>query len=50
MVPSVGQMGLFRTERKLTFVDVEQSGHMVPQFQPGMHSHFGMGVLGLTWW
>jgi len=29
-----GQMGVFHTERGLTFVQVELSGHMVPQFQP----------------
>jgi len=46
IVPDFGQMGLFRTERGLTFVDVEQSGHMVPQFQPAaafQHLSFLLG-------
>ncbi|KAK6330462.1 hypothetical protein TWF696_003353 [Orbilia brochopaga] len=30
-----GEMGLWHEERKLTYVEIKLSGHMVPQYQPG---------------
>ncbi|CUS14441.1 unnamed protein product [Tuber aestivum] len=33
---SQGIMGVVHTERKLTWVEIEWCGHMVPQYQPGV--------------
>ncbi|KAF3901987.1 hypothetical protein ABW21_db0207967 [Orbilia brochopaga] len=37
MVPyeDQGELGVWHTERKLTYVEIKLSGHMVPQYQPG---------------
>jgi len=34
LVDGVGSLGTAHTERGLTFLEVELSGHMVPQFSP----------------
>ncbi|KAG0141440.1 hypothetical protein CROQUDRAFT_51681 [Cronartium quercuum f. sp. fusiforme G11] len=33
-VPGQGEMGSFRTDRKFTFIDVFEAGHMIPEDQP----------------
>lgn len=34
IVDGIGAIGTMHTERGLTYYEVEQSGHMVPQFVP----------------
>lgn len=41
-----GNLGVVHTERKLTYIEVELAGHMVPQFQPGATYHQVEYLLG----